>query len=729
MTKNVSVVEKLGPDFPFLELLKKHGLKEYMRKFRDQTNDKSIKQAYDALNEHFHHLFTRITQFEYLKNGKNYWQHKLWNVEGIIPFIFQYLDLYKLIQCSFVHSIWLYHSFNPNSIYYFRATAYNLTRLNKIWIHRLSRIQALKIEYPKYDFDHSDCVGPKREFQEKLEKGLKKLMSASKRVKRVEIFAGCRVCLFLIFESLHNNKIDVNLQQFTCCLGEKGQVTKCTQSQSQIQLQLTNCHTIKLENIVVHTFSIVLSDKCKYMCISGKVDNQHNFLSDNGDCSGIQTLEIDHIHFISDDGKNNINNNNNNNNNSDINSENKDNNADDSSKKINIFANSMRTNFNRIQNLLVGYLTTDTWLLWQHLSANNINCNINPVVTLILRLRGDRGYSNEKSNTFDFEHIQSTDYDQVIPAQHWIINVPDTGEMKFLNTVLVQKSILQQCVKTIELNLHSTDICQAFFSDKIDCKNGSFANTIFIQPNDTFSKINTSEQLKQNGIECGVSGKCLIGWKRSDIGNEFTKHPSIDANACIASVYALRFNEKTKKLFVQYARMRCLFNTKESGEWHQLPNDNFYPCPKNNSYNIKSKNLIYRIHENFQTLNKVNIIIDKIKHDECKNWVIDLLKSFTQLKCLALNLTIHVLELNNDNDQELNLIKKIFQHIKKLIDENVVFDIKIQYSTFSFAQCDKLFLKILKNDHDRKKRNRKCVTLDHVNCSKTGMVLFRARLK
>ena len=145
--KNASVVKKLGPDFPFLKFLKTHGLKEYVRIFRDRTDDKSVKQAYDALNEHFHDIFTHITQFEYLENGKNYWQHKLWNVEGIIPCIFQYLDLRSLIQCSYVHSIGLYHSFDPNSIYYFHASGYYLRRLNKIWIHRLSRIQALKMRH------------------------------------------------------------------------------------------------------------------------------------------------------------------------------------------------------------------------------------------------------------------------------------------------------------------------------------------------------------------------------------------------------------------------------------------------------------------------------------------------------------------------------------------------------------------------------------------------------
>ena len=137
------------------------------------------------------------------------------------------------------------------------------------------------------------------------------------------------------------------------------------------------------------------------------------------------------------------------------------------------------------------------------------------------------------------------------------------------------------------------------------------------------------------------------------------------------------------------------------------------------------------MYENFEKLNTININIDKIKYDECKNWVMDMLESFIRLKCLQLKLTIHHVELNNHNDQVLDLIKKIFQHIKKLIDENVVFDIKIWYSRSLFAECDKLFLTILKSDHDRKSNNSKSqsVMIDHKNCAKTGMILFHVRLK
>ena len=690
MTKNASVAEKLGVDFPFLELLKKHGLKEYMEKFGDQTNTISIKQACDALNEHFHSLLTHITQFKCLKNGTNYYQHKLFNTDGIVPHLFQYLDLQSLIKCSLVHSIWLYHSFNPNSIYYFETSGYFKKNVNKTWTHRLSRIQALKI-----DFHHFTITN---------KKGLEKLISSSKRLKRVEIFADTSVCLFVILESLHKNKIDVNLQQFSCSLDslpEKKQLSY-HQSHSKFQLQLINCHTIKLKNCVISTFgiNIVVSDRCKYLSLSGYVDKVHNFLSDESDCSGIEMLKIDNIKFIGDDNNN---------------------------KKINIFAH--ETKFNKMQNLLVKNLTTDTLLLWQYVSTNNVNYDIDPVVTLILRI-------DECRVVVSFETlIQMIQSDQIIPAQRLIINVTakDTKEIESLSklNVLLQKSILQKYIKTIDLNLGSSHytIGQTFFGDKINCKDITFVNTAFIQPNNIFSKIETREQLKQNGIECGDPDKCWIGWKR--LGEN--PYPNVHIDVCIASVSALKFNEKTKKIFVQHGTARQLFATRDSGAWHQLPNDSFYPCPTNNNYNLQSKNLIYKIHENFENLRTMSININRIRTDyNCKNWIIGILDSFsklnqgicTQSKCLGLNLMIRHLELD---DQGLDLITKIFQHTKKLIEENVPIDIKIQYSTSLFAKCHELFLQIM--GHDRKKANTKSVMVDHMNSSTTGMTLFRARLQ
>ena len=618
---------KLGVDFPFLELLKKHGLNEYMKKFRGQTSTVSINEAYNGLKDHFPCLFSHITQFKHSKNNKNHYQHKLFNTDGIIPILFQFLDLASLTKCSLVHSIWLYHSFNPISIYYFVANGNNLRCMNNIWSHRLSKIQALRINLmtlepakcKKLETNNEFDISQKTKWQEKVLTKLTKLISTSKRMlKKVEIVTGKYIILSLITHCLRNNNIDINLEQFSCCLStdtysfaaefQLDSIDSCVTFDSPLpflQLQLTNCHTVKLENCGISRFGIVLSDKCKYLCISGIVDSQHNFLSDESDCSGIQTLAMNSIEFIRgsyrwcssdkiDDGIYII-----------------DNIA--SGEKMNIFN---KARFIKMENLVIDYITPDTLSLWQHLSNNlnslNLSMNTNPIVTLIVRMNDKYqcsiGYRCSHAAACFVALSKMTKLKQIIPAQRLIMNITwmNMRKIKLFKSVLFEKSAMQQYVKTIELKIchqekkktaYQNPIGEAFFSDKINCKDATFESTMFIKPDNIMSKINTNKQLEQNGIECGVPNKCLIGWKRLDIDSPNLNEYSNCFDVCVASVSALKFNEKTKKIFIQYGQMQCLFNTKEVGTWHQLPNDNFYLCPQSKNYNMDNKNLIYRMHE------------------------------------------------------------------------------------------------------------------------------------
>lgn len=155
----------------------------------------------------------------------------------------------------------------------------------------------------------------------------------------------------------------------------------------------------------------------------------------------------------------------------------------------------------------------------------------------------------------------------------------------------------------------------------------------------------------------------------------------------------------------------------------------------------------------------IAIIIDKIMYRKCNNWLIDMLKCFSSLnnninnhhhnntnnidnvaidhgttkQCLGLNLNIHHLVIDNQCqlEQKLELIAQIFQHTKKLIEENVPIDITIWYSTFSFAKCHKLLLQIMNQivvGEDKKNNDEKHVVVDHKSDLKIAMTLFHARL-
>ena len=334
------------------------------------------------------------------------------------------------------------------------------------------------------------------------------------------------------------------------------------------------------------------------------------------------------------------------------------------------------------------------------------------------------------------------------------LNSCSIQKLRLLNNLLVQKkSKIHQSATIIQLNLGGYDqslreqtdprkqaqdqMCHALFRQSIHSKDITLKNVTFIKPHEIFGKINTAQQLKQNGIECGVDGRCSVGWKRpcyfeSDKYSDTKEYEKIG----IASVSALMINDKAKKIFVAYCNQErgftlpnsapLLFNTANRGEWHQLPNDNLYPCPKKNDYHVRCNNLIHRMYEQFDKLEKLCITIDETTYT-CKNWLFDLLNTVKEIN-LQFVLIIDCLRLNDFDScsadvqycqKRLDLIRRIFVHVRELIQNNVIMDIKISYSTFSFDQCHTLFLKIFSNGMIKQ-------MVSHEYSAATKMTVFRA---
>ena len=194
-----------------------------------------------------------------------------------------------------------------------------------------------------------------------------------------------------------------------------------------------------------------------------------------------------------------------------------------------------------------------------------------------------------------------------------------------------------------------------------------------------------------------------------------------------------------------------LGRTTNKGGWHKLPNDNLYPCPINNNYNVKCKNLIYRIHEKYEHFDKICITIEKTNY-QCNDWLFDIFKSVKETR-LGLVLTIDCLELKYSRTPGLNwtyiydnvthseclkttldLITRILQDTKELIQDNVMIDIKISYSTFFFEECHKVFLQLfgnimLDNNGNNNNYNNCHAMVDHKKNGKNNMACFRVCLR
>ena len=148
-TRHKLVLHEIQLEMAYLYLILR-----YIQTKQDMNeNDRlSINNDFTRLMKEYPVILADITRFKCSnKNDKNYYQHQLCNTKGILSYIFQFLDLQSLIQCSLVHSIWLYDSFDPNSIYFYKLKPKCIKRMKKSWIERLSKIQSIVID--GYDFN------------------------------------------------------------------------------------------------------------------------------------------------------------------------------------------------------------------------------------------------------------------------------------------------------------------------------------------------------------------------------------------------------------------------------------------------------------------------------------------------------------------------------------------------------------------------------------------------
>ena len=116
--------------------LLKYGIKHYMKELYDEeTQGSVIEQVFNKIIiEKFKKEYQQVTTYTTTttsnknkdeNNDNHYYQRLLFNTTDLMCLVFQFLSdfgedemILELINCSLVNSHWLYHTWNPNSIYY-----------------------------------------------------------------------------------------------------------------------------------------------------------------------------------------------------------------------------------------------------------------------------------------------------------------------------------------------------------------------------------------------------------------------------------------------------------------------------------------------------------------------------------------------------------------------------------------------------------------------------------
>ena len=132
-----------------LTFLSATNIQQFMMTKYNHDNDKIISIIFNKLITNYPNEYNLIVSFENNcipanncndKSDKiktiasRYYENKLFNQTDLIPKIFQFLPFGSLNVCCLVNSIWLYHSYNINSIYRLNGNLWldNFTKLNFI---------------------------------------------------------------------------------------------------------------------------------------------------------------------------------------------------------------------------------------------------------------------------------------------------------------------------------------------------------------------------------------------------------------------------------------------------------------------------------------------------------------------------------------------------------------------------------------------------------------------
>ena len=279
--------------FAVLDSLIENGIKKYMNNcFNLTRHANTVEEIHNQL------ILTKFSQeyvntTKYTANDGRHYQSLVFNTDDLMCSIFQFLRhrLTKaevnddLINCCLINSYWLYHVFNPNSLYQL-----HLSTLVNSWTNTIDgtkdRLWQRVIKAKKMKFRTARRKQSIR--QEPNDKLLSKV-SMLGNIEDIYFRSGQEnVC---ILKALMQ-QCRKNITNFDVAIS-----TRNTAENVLSPLVLPNAEYVSIRN---KYFNIIWSNKCEKMrwfMLSDISKNWCQFLIDKCDCSGIKHLILDDIAF------------------------------------------------------------------------------------------------------------------------------------------------------------------------------------------------------------------------------------------------------------------------------------------------------------------------------------------------------------------------------------------------------------------------------------------------
>ena len=306
-----------------LSRLVKYGLSKYMTEYYDEnTRGNMIEIIFEKIIlTNYEKEYENVTTYNYV-NRNTTTQAQLFHANDLMSLIFQWLSFNDLINCSLVSSHFLYHSFNPNSIY-----CGELTRLIKLTANKKEKEkektgkhkQKNKSEKHKNGINIDGVTSINRQWQRFINvKRLELYLSDSD--KNYQFSDDSIDFLFeklLLLSNIEEIKAIITADQFKIL---QGIINKNTSKITNYDLKFNGvcrnisrfCHKYKyllspldlmngkIINITSLYFAVKWSNKCQHLAINDvkNIDNKWcKYIIENCDCSGIECLEIIDMEF------------------------------------------------------------------------------------------------------------------------------------------------------------------------------------------------------------------------------------------------------------------------------------------------------------------------------------------------------------------------------------------------------------------------------------------------
>ena len=383
-----------------LKCLRADGILHYMKTKYNHNHINVINVLFNKMIDKYSKEYNLIISYEknciniahndsVNQNNSRYYERKIFNQADLIPKTFQFLQLIDINQCCLVNSIWLYHGYNINSIYYIKFDTWmkiitqSDSTTNNDNLEQKKRFLQRTINIRKFKYCSWTDVELSQSFIDQCKQfhNIEHFKIEIKQYQDKE-----RQIIDII--SKHSKK----LKSFECGFQSKSEMMEWNSKQKQLHensnfnlptFYLNNCETIELKGLL---FPIIFTNTCNVLNLSycNKISKQwcQNVINSCDFCN-IKRLWLSDISFDKS-----------------INSNNK-----------KIFINQIASKCNNLEKFCVGDPTEDILLIWKGLiptiKKNNVCVEIIPfayeslkdlntdICDKLYQLVNDDNYKNE----------------------------------------------------------------------------------------------------------------------------------------------------------------------------------------------------------------------------------------------------------------------------------------------------------------------------------------------